>query len=116
MRIRQWKRLHNNQKQITYRWLLVLHLLLIIAACNKTPSAAPEPPITGTLPVHAPDQALVGADVPVTVGPVNIPNGTEVTLVALGSFGPHVFQTMFQNGQAGFVLPEAVTRYAGLSI
>lgn len=87
-------------------------LAAIVAACSG--EQAQPPAITGTLPVDAPAAAQVGEEVLVSVGPVDVPDGTQVHLTAVGSYGPHVYRTTFYDGIAHFMLPAEDTRASGI--
>ena len=99
---------------MSYRWAglcLAAVLALLAAACARRP--APSPTVSGSLPLTAPAQALVGRPIRVSVGPVTNADGTPVTLLAVGSYGPRVYRTMIHDGVASFDLPAEDTRYAG---
>jgi hypothetical protein len=63
--------------------------------------------------ITAPAEAPVGAQVAVNVGG-DLPDGTPVTLVAIGTYGPRADRATAIGGVAGFVLPPEWTRKAGV--
>ncbi|GAB4516223.1 MAG: hypothetical protein OHK0046_21180 [Anaerolineae bacterium] len=47
------------------------------------------------------------------IGPVSASNGTPVGLIMLGTYGPKVYNTVFDAGVAHFVIPSKDTRQPG---
>lgn len=84
--------------------ILIVVLLFLLAACQST---EPTPgPLSGTLPIAAPDVATAGDTLRVVIGPVEAQHGAPVGLVTVGSLGPHVYRTTFdRDGMAYFQVP-----------
>lgn len=93
--------------------LLFVFFLLLAGCHSESPSLAEQIVLDGTLPLTAPETAVVGTPVEVLVGPVAAPNDVPVFLTLIGSYGNQVLRTTFQNGQAWFQLPAEATRRAG---
>jgi hypothetical protein len=70
-------------------------------------------PYTGPLRLEAPAAADAGTPVIIrAVGPAT--DGAEAVLVAVGSYGPHLYKARFVAGAATFLLPAEDTRRAGV--
>jgi hypothetical protein len=69
--------------------------------------------LRGTLPIVAPQAINAGETVNVTVGPVTVNDGTLVGLVMVGSHGPRVYRSTFEEGFASFVIPGEHTLQPG---
>ncbi len=70
-------------------------------------------PLSGILPVNAPQSIIAGDAVRVTVGPVRVSDGTNVGLVMISKHGPRVYQSAFEAGVAEFTIPGEHTRQVG---
>jgi len=86
---------------------LMLALLVAIYACQTAI------PLSGDLPVHAPQTLTVGTAFTVTVGPVTVSDGTQVGLVMMGKHGPRVYHSSFSHGVAQFTIPGEHTLQPG---
>lgn len=86
---------------------LMLALLVAIYACQTAI------PLSGDLPVHAPQTITVGTAFTVTVGPVTVSDGTQVGLVMMGKHGPRVYHSSFTHGVAQFIIPGEHTLQPG---
>lgn len=84
---------------------------LIITACTSVPVTIPK--LTGNIPIHAPATASAGSAIEVSVGPLNVANGTPIGLVMVGVHGPKVYNTVFTNGEAFFKIPSTDTFQPG---
>ncbi len=98
---------------VLYCWLG-----LVLAACGPADlfGGTNEPPaatITGPLALDAPAQAQVGEPVQVRVGPVSAPDGTTVTFMALGSYGPRIIHAPLAAGFVTFNVESEATRRSG---
>jgi hypothetical protein len=91
--------------------LIYFGLLLSLMACGSE-KAAPVM-LTGNLSLKAPETIKAGEAATITVGPVDAPDGTPITLVLQGSYGPRLYKATFVNKQARFDLPAQDTRQAG---
>jgi hypothetical protein len=69
--------------------------------------------LTGELPISAPEMITVGDTVNVTVGPVEVSDGTLVGLVMVGKHGPRVYRGIFEQGIAFFNIPAEHTMQPG---
>ncbi|MDX2075057.1 MAG: hypothetical protein SFZ02_01390 [bacterium] len=86
-------------------------LLIFITACSAPETFIPK--LTGTIPIHAPDVASAGSPIEISIGPVNVANGTPIGLVMVGVHGPKVYNTVFTDGQAYFKIPSSDTYQPG---
>ncbi len=93
---------------IYLRWMLVF---LIITACTTAPSHLPK--LTGDIPIHVPTTATAGSAIEISVGPLNVANGTPIGLVMVGVHGPKVYNTVFTDGKAFFQIPSTDTYQPG---
>jgi hypothetical protein len=85
-----------------------------LTGCGSPAPAAPVSTLTGELPVRAPQSIQAGATAEIIIGPVAAAkSGTPVRLVAVGSYGPRIYQGAFDGAQARFVLPGEDTRQSG---
>lgn len=87
----------------------VLGILIAAAACRPI-----LPPLTGILPIQAPQRIVAGSPIKVIIGPVVVVDGTSVGLVFIGSHGPYIYHTTFQHGLAEFWIPGEHTRQPGV--
>ncbi len=94
------------------RFLLFLFVCLLLSGCSN--AAPPTLALTGILPMHAVASLQAGATTAITVGPIHTIDGTAITLVVVGSYGPRIYQSAFHRGSAVFLLREADTRIAGV--
>ncbi|MFK7801778.1 MAG: hypothetical protein AB8G95_09120 [Anaerolineae bacterium] len=102
-------------------YILSISLLCVMAlslgACGRlgTEEEAPQiaSTLTGEIPVSVIEASVVGQPIDLFVGPTNVADGTPVMLTMLGSFGPQVLRTQFENNQAYFLVPETMTTRAG---
>lgn len=69
--------------------------------------------LSGILPIDAPSIVVTGTQIEVRVGPVEANNGTPIGLVAVGTYGPRVYHSEFQSGEARFLIPADDTRQPG---
>ena len=90
---------------------LILLVGLFVTACTQADKIIPT--LTGNIPIHAPSTASAGSSIDVTIGPVNVANGTPIGLVMVGIHGPKVYNTVFQNGEAHFKIPSSDTYQPG---
>ena len=103
-----------------YKLLRFICLLAIIllTACGRSENDQPVitvAELTGLLPIHAPDSALVGEEIDLTIGPVaDATDGTPIVLTLIGSYGPNVLRSQFKNNQAHFLIPATMTTRSGL--
>lgn len=84
--------------------------MLIVQACGGGSGPIP---LTGVLPVAAPNAAHAGQSIQVTVGPVEVDNGTPIGMVLVGTFGPRVYNSVFEAGMAQFIIPPEHTLQPG---
>jgi hypothetical protein len=61
--------------------------------------------LSGVLPIQLPQVITAGESVTVTVGPVNVVDGTRIGLVMVGKGGPRVYNGKFERGVAEFNIP-----------
>ncbi len=90
---------------------MILLVALFITACTQADKIIPR--LTGDIPIRAPSTASAGSAIDVTIGPVNVANGTPIGLVMVGIHGPKVYNTVFQNGEAHFRIPPSDTYQTG---
>lgn len=91
---------------------LAILIGFILASCQK-----PTPPLivlTGQLPITVVKTITAGKPVTITVGPAGVSNGIPVTLIAVGSYGPRIYQSSFHNKTASFVLSGNETQQSGI--
>ncbi len=89
--------------------MVAYSLSLIANACTShTP-----PYLTGSLPIEAPRVAYAGDQIEIIIGPVAAHNGTPIGLVMVGTYGPKVYNTVFQSGLAYFTIPSGDTLQPG---
>jgi hypothetical protein len=69
--------------------------------------------LTGTLPIEVNHITHVGVALQVKVGPVANSDGQPVTLIAWGTVGPRVYQTIFQHQFASFRLSSTQMQQSG---
>lgn len=104
-----WRSTVHFWKRLGARLLLyVAGIVIVFSACRPA-----LPPLSGILPIHAPQIIIAGSPLKITIGPVAATDGTGVGLVLMGSRGPHVYHTTFQHGLAEFWIPGEHTRYSG---
>lgn len=88
--------------------LAVLSLLFVLTTCQPV-----DQPLSGDLPIFAPEAINVGDVVHVQVGPVHVRDGTLVGLVMVGKHGPRVYRSTFEEGIARFTIPGEHTMQPG---
>lgn len=88
--------------------LISIGILILLVSCMDGMQ-----PLAGRLPIEAPRVAYAGDEINITVGPVTANNGTPVGLVMVGTYGPKVYNTVFQSGIAHFTIPSKDTRQPG---
>jgi hypothetical protein len=89
----------------------IIILLVFVTACTTAENMLPK--LTGNIPINAPSTASAGSDINVSVGPLNVANGTPIGLVMVGVRGPKVYNTVFTNGEAHFRIPSTDTYQLG---
>jgi len=103
---------HKNTPQTIRKKLRgILILLVSITACTTAENLLPK--LTGNILINAPTTATAGSDIEVSVGPLNVANGTPIGLVMVGVRGPKVYNTVFTNGEAHFRIPSTDTYQPG---
>lgn len=85
--------------------------LFVLVSCQQSPQ--PITPLRGELPIDVPRVASVGQSIDVQIGPVPALNGTPIGLIAVGTQGPRVYNTVFNSGMARFMIPSTDTRQPG---
>lgn len=92
--------------------VIVLGLLIGLFGCTST-QAVDRPVLSGNLPLKVPGKIGVGDGFEVLAGPIPAVDGTSIDLVTLGSYGPKVYQSIFKDGLARFLIPGEDTKQAG---
>jgi hypothetical protein len=97
------------------RLLAGLFLLLVAQSgcAGQAPAHLPFR-LEGDLPISAPASISAGESIPVTVGPVTSVDGTPVTLVVVGSYGPRVYEGVLAGGRVQFTIPASDTMDSGV--
>lgn len=97
------------------RCFIFLGMLALLAlACRKQETPPAPFLLDGELPINVAAEAPVGEPLPVTIGPVNAPDGTPILLTATGTFGTWAFRGLLQGGYLTITLPPEFTRHSGL--
>ncbi len=99
---------------VVLNMLLLYALRLVLMPLAFTTSSIAALPVITAVPISAPAEAAVGSAIPITVGPLAVPDDTRATLLAQDSYGLQVFHMPVRDGLAQFVLTGAETRHAGL--
>ena len=85
--------------------------LIVVTACTTAPNNIPK--LTGNITIHAPATASAGSAIEISIGPLNVANGTPIGLVMVGVHGPKVYNTVFTDGKAFFQIPSTDTHQPG---
>ncbi|MDX1991438.1 MAG: hypothetical protein SF029_03570 [bacterium] len=99
------------QRLQTHLLMLVLSLALVLASACA--GGTLRQPLSGVLPVAAPNAVRAGSQIEVIVGPVDVDNGTPIGMVMVGAYGPRAYSAVFQAGLAHFIIPSEHTLQPG---
>lgn len=88
-------------------WRVAVTALIVLAACQTAL------PLSGNLPIQLPSFITAGQALTVTVGPVNVVDGTAIGLVMVGNLGPRLYRATFMSGTAKFDIPGEHTVQSG---
>ena len=92
-------------------WSFVI-ALFFLSAC--APKAATNALLVGTIPISAPGSAQVGDSFSVDVGPMTVPDGSTINLIALTSYGPKIYPLVAHSGMAHYTFTAKDTQQSGL--
>jgi hypothetical protein len=93
--------------------LLILALTLALILASACAGGTLQQPLSGILPIAAPNAVRAGSQIEVIVGPVEVDNGTPIGMVMVGAYGPRAYNAVFQAGLAHFIIPSEHTLQPG---
>ena len=102
----------NSKGRVLFLFLVLGNLSLLLTSCITKPQPVVGP--VGHLPIKAAHIITAGEPITVTIGPILVGNGVQVVLIALGSYGPRVYQSSFLHRVATFLLPGKETQQSGV--
>ncbi len=95
--------------------LILLSVSLILLSVIKTSRNTPPIPVfNGVVPVNAAQTITAGEPTIIRVGPVAVRDGTMGTLIAEGSYGVRIYQSVFHQREAHFILSGKETQQSGM--
>ena len=88
---------------------------LILLSIVKTSRNAPAIPVfDGVVPMNGAQTITAGEPTIIRVGPVAVKDGTTGTLIAEGSYGVRIYQSVFHQREARFTLSGQETQQSGM--
>ncbi len=101
------------------RFACTVLISILLGACSVFQSETSQTPITAVapqlIPIEAPTELLAGTPLTVTLGPVSIPDDTQVTVLMTHSYGVRSYQTQLEGGQAELIIPASDTIRSGFT-
>ena len=90
-------------------WSCIFIIFILGACAPKTAANA----LVGSIPIAAPATARVGDSFSVDIGPLSVPDGTSINLIALTSYGPKIYPIVIRSGLAHYTFTSKDTQQSG---